>query len=218
MAKLRSKNFKALVIDLRNNTGGHVRSTVLALSQLLEPGKTIMTAHLRSNGKKEIVRSLKLKDVQADTQTPIVILVNTFTASSAEIFSSALQDNKRAILIGTRTFGKGTLLNIVRLANGGALRYSSGRYQTPAGKIIEGKGIQPDFKVIIPAKDMHKLTLQQRKYAGVVKPQVKGAITDTQLAEALKQLSPKEEKTVKNVKKPQTSDSQQNTKPANDAK
>lgn len=196
--KLKKKNISSLIIDLRNNTGGHVQSTVDTLSQLLAPGKVIMTAHGRDPQKKQIVRSKQITGISAETRLPIVILVNIFTASSAEIFSSALRDNRRAQLVGTRTFGKGTLLQVIRLANGGALRYSSGRYITPSGKFIEGKGLQPDHNIQLPAGEMYRLTLQQRKYPGVIKPAIKNAVKDTQLEKAVVLLSsPQEVKTEK---------------------
>jgi carboxyl-terminal processing protease len=198
LAKLKQKNIRSLIIDLRNNTGGHVQSTVDTISQLLAPGKVIMTAHGRNPEKKQIVRSKKIANLTAETKLPVVILVNFFTASSAEIFSSALRDNKRAQLVGTRTFGKGTLLHVIRLANGGALRYSSGRYITPSGKFIEGKGLQPDHKVLIPADQLFRLTAQQRKYPGVIKPAIKNAVKDTQLEKAVNLLSSnKDAKTIK---------------------
>ena len=142
--------------------------------------------------------SKKIANLTAETKLPVVILVNFFTASSAEIFSSALRDNKRAQLVGTRTFGKGTLLHVIRLANGGALRYSSGRYITPSGKFIEGKGLLPDHKVLIPADQLFRLTAQQKKYPGVIKPAIKNAVKDTQLEKAVNLLSSnKDAKTIK---------------------
>ena len=192
-AKLKQKNIRSLIIDLRNNTGGHVQSTVDTVSQLLPAGKVIMTAHGRDPEKKQIVRSKNTAGLTAETKLPVVILVNSFTASSAEIFSSALRDNKRAQLVGTRTFGKGTLLHVVRLANGGALRYSSGRYITPSGNFIEGKGLQPDHKVQLPAGQLYRLTLQQRKYPGVIIPAIKNAVRDIQLEKAVDLLSSKKD-------------------------
>ena len=190
LVKLKTQNITGLVIDLRNNTGGHVQTTTQMLSLLLPPGKVLMTAHGRDPQKKQIIRSSKLPGAPCDTKLPVVLLVNNFTASSAEIFASALQDHKRAELVGTRTFGKGTLLHVVRLANGGALRYASGRYITPSGKFIEGKGLQPDHTVIIPLQQLHRLTLQQRRFPGVITPKIKNAVKDTQLEKALKLLEP----------------------------
>jgi len=132
---------------------------------------------------------MKLKDVRPDTKTPVILLVNSFTASSAEIFTGALRDNGRARTVGTRTFGKGTLLNVVRLANGGALRFASGRYRTPSGKVIEGKGILPDHAVVIPLLELHRLTLQMRRFPGEVRPKQKDAVIDTQLEKAIDLLS-----------------------------
>ena len=194
LAKLKKQNIRSLIIDLRNNTGGHVQSTVDTISQLLSPGKIIMTAHGRNPEKKQTVRSKKIANSPAETKLPIVILVNCFTASSAEIFSSALRDNKRAQLVGTRTFGKGTLLHVIRLANGGALRYSSGRYITPSGKFIEAKGLQPDHKIQLSANQLYRLTLQQRKYPGVIKQAIKNAVRDTQLEKAVNLLSANKDK------------------------
>jgi len=187
--KLDKEGANALVIDLRNNTGGLVRAAVLTLSQLLDPGKVLFTATQRDAEKQETIRSMKLKDVRPDTKTPVILLVNSFTASSAEIFTGALRDNGRAQTVGTRTFGKGTLLNVVRLANGGALRFASGRYRTPSGKVIEGKGILPDHAVVIPLRELHRLTLQMRRFPGEVRPKQKGAVTDTQLEKAIDLLS-----------------------------
>lgn len=187
--KMDEAGAKALVIDLRNNTGGLVRSAVLTLSQLLEPGKVLFTATQRDAEKQETIRSMKLKNIRPDTKTPVLLLVNSFTASSAEIFTGAMRDNGRAKAVGMRTFGKGTLLNVVRLANGGALRFASGRYRTPSGKVIEGKGIQPDHIVVIPLRELHRLTLQMRRFPGEVRPKQKDAVIDTQLEKAVDLLS-----------------------------
>ena len=192
--KLAVEGAKALVIDLRNNTGGLVRSAVLTLSQLLAPGTVLFTATQRDAEKVETIRSLELKNIPPDTKTPVILLVNSFTASSGEIFTAALLDNKRAKTIGMRTFGKGPLLSVVRLANGGALRFASGRYRTPSGKVIEGRGIQPDHVVVTPLRTLHKLTLQMRRYPGEVRPNAKDAVTDTQLEKALSLLTPPVEK------------------------
>ncbi|MBQ7208681.1 MAG: S41 family peptidase [Lentisphaeria bacterium] len=192
--KLAGEGAKALVIDLRNNTGGLVRSAVLTLSQLLAPGTILFTATQRDTAKVETIRSMKLKNLPPDTTTPLVLLVNSFTASSGEIFTAALVDNKRAQTVGMRTFGKGTLLSVVRLANGGALRFASGRYRTPSGKVIEGRGIRPDHAVVTTLQTLHKLTLQMRRYPGEVRPNAKDAVTDTQLEKALSLLAPPAEK------------------------
>ena len=164
------------------------------LPQLLAPGTVLFTATQRDAEKVEIIRSLKLKNLPADTETPVVLLVNSFTASSGEIFTGALVDNKRAKTVGMRTFGKGTLLSVVRLANGGALRFASGRYRTPSGKVIEGRGIQPDHVVVTPLQTLHKLTLQMRRYPGEVRPNAKDAVADIQLEKALSLLVPPAEK------------------------
>ena len=187
LAKLKKQKADAFIIDLRGNTGGQVRAAVLTLSQLLEPGKVLMKAYQRTR-KEEIVRSVKLRNIQPDTKSPVALIVNNFTASSAEIFSGALKDNNRAEIVGARTFGKGTLLHVVRLADGGALRFASGRYLTPSGAVIEGKGLEPDHKVLLPLLQTHRLTMQMRRFPGEVKPAVKNAVKDTQLEFAIQTL------------------------------
>ena len=156
---------------------------------LLDPGKVILTAHRRDHSKTETLYSKKYKLIQPDTRTPLILLVNNLTASSAEIFSGALKDHARAELAGTRTFGKGTLLHVVKLLNGGALRIATGRYRTPSGKVIEGTGIEPDHRITLPALTVQQLINQSRKYPGIVKPAEKNTIEDTQLKFALERLT-----------------------------
>ncbi len=191
--KLKKEEIDGLIIDLRNNTGGHVKAATETLSQLLAPGTVLFTASRRNSKKTETLRSRKYRNVTADTQTPVVLLVNNFTASSAELFSGAMRDHKRAQTVGSRTFGKGTLLNVIRLANGGALRFSSGKYKTPAGTEIEGKGLMPEHRIQLSLKEMQQLAMQGRRFPGVIKPEIKNALTDRQLEKAVELLTSDEE-------------------------
>ena len=89
-----------------------------------------------------------LKDLPADIKdTPMVVLINNGSASASEIVAGALQDHKRAIIIGTRSFGKGSVQSILPMANGTAIKLTTARYFTPNGRSIQGKGIEPDVIV-----------------------------------------------------------------------
>ena len=192
LMQLKKQGIKSLIIDLRNNGGGIVAAASKMAALFLEPNKTIFTSYGRTKQPIETVTSNIVN--YHDTKLAIVVLVNNNTASSSEIFTGALNDHKRAIIVGARTFGKGTLLKVLTLpGNNGALRYAFGHYHTPNGSIIEKKGITPHHKVLVSFEDAAKLNDQSSMYPGVVKPKEKNAIKDIQLAKAIEILSPKKE-------------------------
>ena len=123
-----------------------------------------------------------------DTTTPLIILTNAFSASCSEILTGALQDHKRARVLGVRSFGKGTILRVVRMPGGGALSYAASHYVTPGGRVIEKKGIMPDIEVRIPSGDLLLLSTQTLRYPGVIRPAHRGAIADVQLRRAVELL------------------------------
>jgi carboxyl-terminal processing protease len=126
---------KGLVFDLRNNPGGLVTEAQLVASEFLKDGKIVTT-----KGRAVPTRTLEATgDVIAPT-LPMVVLVNRDSASAAEIVSGALQDRKRAELVGTRTFGKGVFQEVIDLSNGGALDITAGQYFLPSGRNLGGKG------------------------------------------------------------------------------
>lgn len=94
-------------------------------------------------------------------------------------------------MLGVRTFGKGTILKVVKLPEGGAVRYAAAHYVTPGGRVIEGKGIIPDVEVRIPAQEVLKLSGQTLRYPGEIKPSHRGALRDRQLAKAVELLQKK---------------------------
>jgi carboxyl-terminal processing protease len=147
-------NLKGYVIDLRNNPGGLVDQAVAVTDDLLGSG-TILSIKGRHRADDERMTATP-GDIAAGK--PIVVLINAGTASAAEIVTGALQDDKRAAVVGTRSFGKGTVQTIVPLGEGkGALRMTTARYFTPSGRSIQAKGIEPDHVVDEKLPDDPKL-------------------------------------------------------------
>ncbi|HSA60540.1 MAG TPA: S41 family peptidase [bacterium] len=133
---------KGLVIDLRNNPGGLLDEAVDVSDEFLESG-TIVTTASRNH---EVDRRIATKSGK-EPSYPLIIMVNGGSASAAEIVAGALQDHKRAVLLGTQTFGKGTVQTIFELGDGAALKLTVAKYYTPKGRSIQAEGIKPDVVV-----------------------------------------------------------------------
>jgi carboxyl-terminal processing protease len=131
---------RGVVLDLRNNPGGVLESAVEVADQMLETG-VIVTA----DGRTPAARfTMEATPGEVLPGVPVVILVNGSTASAAEILAGALQDHRRAVLLGRRTFGKGSVQTVMPLAQGRAIKLTTSRYFTPSGRSIQGRGIDPD--------------------------------------------------------------------------
>jgi carboxyl-terminal processing protease len=140
----RDMNAKPLgvILDLRNNPGGVLESAVEVADQMLETG-VIVTA----DGRTPAARfTMEATPGEVLPGVPVVILVNGSTASAAEILAGALQDHHRAVLLGRRTFGKGSVQTVMPLAKGRAIKLTTSRYFTPSGRSIQGHGIDPDHE------------------------------------------------------------------------
>jgi len=136
---------KGFIIDLRNNPGGLLEEAVTVSDAFLDRGEIVST---RGRNTEETQRRAA-KSGDLTKGKPIMVLVNGGSASASEIVAGALQDHKRATLIGTRSFGKGSVQTIIPLGQGnGALRLTTARYYTPSGKSIQAKGIIPDIEVL----------------------------------------------------------------------
>lgn len=136
---------KGFIIDMRNNPGGLLEEAVTVSDSFLERGEIVSTRGRNSEETQR--RSAKSGDLTKGK--PIMVLINGGSASASEIVAGALQDHKRATVIGTRSFGKGSVQTIIPLGQGnGALRLTTARYYTPSGKSIQAKGIVPDIEVL----------------------------------------------------------------------
>lgn len=132
-----------LLIDLRRNPGGLLDQAVKVSDMFLKEG-TIVSTIGRNKNDKEVAMATKKGPY---TNFPVVILVNEYTASASEIVSGALQDNKRALIVGQRTFGKGSVQSVIKLGDGSGLKLTVARYYTPSGISIQAEGIHPDIEI-----------------------------------------------------------------------
>lgn len=136
------QSIDGLILDLRSNPGGLVDEATQIADEFLRGGVIYSTRH-----RDEIVDEILSNNVGAIQDTPMVVLVNEFSASASELLAGALQDNKRASVVGAQTFGKGSVQSIVDLPGGAGLRLTTLRYYTPKGRAIQATGINPDVLV-----------------------------------------------------------------------
>ncbi|TFV69844.1 S41 family peptidase [Bradyrhizobium frederickii] len=145
-----SDKLKGFIIDLRNNPGGLLEEAVTVSDSFLEKGEIVSTRG--RNAEETQRRTAHSGDLTKGK--PVIVLVNGGSASASEIVAGALQDHKRATIVGTRSFGKGSVQTIIPLGSGnGALRLTTARYYTPSGKSIQAKGIVPDIEVLQDVPD-----------------------------------------------------------------
>jgi carboxyl-terminal processing protease len=141
---------KGYIIDLRNNPGGLLDQSIEVVNAFLERGEIVST---RGRNADETQRYNARPGGDLSHGKPVVVLINGGSASASEIVSGALQDHKRATLIGTRSFGKGSVQTIIPLGQNGALRLTTARYYTPSGRSIQAKGIDPDIQILEDVPD-----------------------------------------------------------------
>ena len=135
------EGLKGLVLDLRNNPGGVLNAAVSVSDAFLDEGTIVYTEGRMEDAK--LTFSAKGSDILDGT--PLVVLVNAGSASASEIVAGALQDHRRAVIMGEKTFGKGSVQTILPLGNGSALKLTTARYYTPSGTSIQARGIVPDI-------------------------------------------------------------------------
>jgi len=135
------------ILDLRNDPGGLLDASVDVAGDFLD-GNVVVTTRGRNSEDDHVYRAPAGGDLMRGT--PVVVLINSASASAAEIVAGALQDHRRATLMGTRTFGKGSVQTIIPLEGKGAIRLTTALYYTPSGRSIQGQGIAPDIIVTLP--------------------------------------------------------------------
>lgn len=154
---LQSKNIKSLVIDLRNNGGGLVSEAIEIADYITEKGQTLLIT-VDKNNKEEITKAKQDPIIKM----PVVVLTNENTASASEILAGALKDAKKATIIGTKTYGKGVIQQLLTLNNGGGLKITVEEYFTPNRSKIHKIGIEPDEVVELP-EDIESPLLVKRE-------------------------------------------------------
>lgn len=168
--KEKGKELLGYVVDLRNNPGGLLDQAIAVADDFLEKGEIVST-----RGRNE-------EDTKRDNATPgdmtnglpMVVLVNGGSASASEIVAGALQDHRRAVLLGTKSFGKGSVQTIISMPGNTAIRLTTARYYTPSGRSIQAKGIEPD--IVVPQSKIENL----EKGEGISEADLKGALANPQ--------------------------------------
>ena len=154
MTDIPADKFKGFVLDLRNNPGGLLDQSIAVVNAFVDRGEIVST---RGRNAEETQRYNARPGNDLSKGKPMVVLINGGSASASEIVAGALQDHKRATIMGTRSFGKGSVQTILPLGpNNGALRLTTARYYTPSGRSIQAKGISPDVLVLADVPDEFK--------------------------------------------------------------
>jgi carboxyl-terminal processing protease len=171
-------NLKGYIIDLRNNPGGLLDQAISVSDAFLDKGAIVLT---RGRNLEETQRSNARQGDITDGKK-IVVLINGGSASASEIVAGALQDHHRATVIGTRSFGKGSVQTIIPLGSNGALRLTTARYYTPSGRSIQAKGIDPEIVVEeeLPEEIAKKEEIQGTRGESNLRGHLKGEFEDTE--------------------------------------
>ena len=161
--KFEDEKLKGLVLDLRNNPGGLLSQAVSVSNLFLRSGQLIVYTKGRIENQQNRYTS---SEDGFKSKMPVVVLVNPGSASASEIVAGAIQDLKRATIMGEKTFGKGSVQTIVPLKDGSGLRLTTALYYTPKGRLIQGKGIEPDIIVLQPARSSRRRIIRERDLPG----------------------------------------------------
>jgi carboxyl-terminal processing protease len=181
-----------LVLDLRNDPGGLLNQAIEVSDMFLKSGIIVST---RGRTKSMETKTMARDNGDKDVTIPMVVLVNEGTASAAEIVAGALQDNGRAIVVGTQTFGKASVQTVIPLEDGSALKLTTARYYTPSGRSIQAEGIKPDImvKLLKPSEEPEnhlEERLREKDLKGHIKPAKEdGTQLEENKAEGLKETS-----------------------------
>jgi len=159
--ELKQQGAKKFIIDLRYNTGGLVNECEAIVSAFLPINSTIYTTRMADGTQNDV----KTKIAPIDTESPIVILVNEYSASASEILAAALKDNNRVQLVGTKTYGKGVIQAVFQMQDGSALKLTIAEYLTPNGTSINKIGIEPEKIVELPKENEGEFVDTQLKAA-----------------------------------------------------
>jgi carboxyl-terminal processing protease len=151
--------FQGLILDLRNNPGGLLNQSISVADSFLNQGEIVSTQGRKDDDSSRIFA----KKGDVIDGKPLIVLINSGSASASEIVAGALKDHSRAIIVGTRSFGKGSVQSIIPLAGNGAMRLTTARYYTPSGVSIQAKGIEPDIIVEAGITELTNKSLENRR-------------------------------------------------------
>lgn len=157
---LEKNGMRGLVIDMRNNPGGLLTAAVEVAQVFFDLNEMVVYTQGRDERSRQ---EIKARRGGRGKKYPIAVLINSGSASASEIVAGALQDTKRAVVVGETSFGKGSVQSILPLRNNEALRLTTARYYTPSGRVIHGNGVEPDIMVELPVEDEVKLRVQRNR-------------------------------------------------------
>ena len=177
------------MLDLRSNPGGLLDQAVSVTDTFLDRGEIVST---RTRYSEETERRTAKKGDLTDG-LPIVVLINDGSASASEIVAGALQDHGRAIILGTKSFGKGSVQTIIPMQDSSAMRLTTARYYTPSGRSIQGTGIEPDI-LVVPAT-VERLAARNRRSES----SLRGALTNDTLDDDVPETETAGERTTEDV-------------------
>lgn len=200
LKKENKSELKGLVLDLRNNPGGVLSAAADVSDAFINDGKLVFTKGRIANSDFEF--NAKPGDIM--NGSPVVVLINGGSASASEIVAGALQDHNRAVIMGSKSFGKGSVQTIQELRSGGAVKITTARYFTPSGRSIQGEGITPDiilerYKVTDSKDDVSSLRIKESDLSGSIS-------NPTKSQEALKKAEEEGKKDNKKKEKIKASD------------
>jgi len=186
-----AENLEGVVIDLRNNPGGLLNEAISVSDAFLETGEIVST---RGRNPQDDER-YNAKPGDLINGKPVVVLINGGSASASEIVTGALQDHRRAIVVGTKSFGKGSVQQLIPLKGDGAMRLTTARYYTPSGRSIQALGISPDIVVQQPVKPVDAAAADAAKEERRLTSEadLRGAITNDSMTEDEKKLYQEEQ-------------------------
>jgi carboxyl-terminal processing protease len=159
LKKLKAQGMRAFILDLRWNPGGLLDQAVDVCQKFLPRGQPVVTTEGRNPSQNRAHRARGRGDQLSGL--PMVVLVNQGSASASEIVAGCLQDVKRAVILGEKTFGKGSVQSIMPLPEGAALRLTTAKYYTPSHKVIHEQGVTPDVVVMLSSDEERDIQLQR---------------------------------------------------------
>ena len=197
--KLGETEPKGFVLDLRNNPGGLLSEAISVTDLFLDQGEIVSTRDREGKGER-----YKASKGDIAEGKPLVILINAGSASASEIVAGALQDHRRAIVLGTKSFGKGSVQSVLPMGQSGGIRLTTARYYTPSGRSIQALGVTPD--VFLEFKRVEKSEEDNRKTFS--EADLEGALSNDSLTEAEKEMLRKEEMSFQETTKRRNKDNQ----------
>ena len=195
-------NVTGFVIDLRNNPGGLLNQAIMVSDAFLEKGEIVST---RGRGSQDSDR-VNARPGDLAKGKPIVVLINGGSASASEIVAGALQDHRRAVVIGTRSFGKGSVQTIMPLQGDGAMRLTTARYYTPSGRSIQALGVSPD--ILVEQRQPIDATDKDNKRKQRFEADLRGSLSNDSLTEDQRNLLEEERNMAKKAAELRNNDAQ----------